>query len=238
MKRLLLLFSLALAQTAAHATDANLFRSLGFSADGRYYAWAESVVQDGSGFPSAKVQVIDVAQNLLVKNARVVLQQDGATEAQALSQAKAHANVAGYGIDGKHAGRTLWMRMPTDMTAASKDAVFSLFYGVDGGSSSVGPKYDVNVSEQAANSGADCIGYPDNMISVQLTNLQDNTTVILQKDAKAPKSRQCSSEYQVRQVLENSGSIVTVLRYESLGFEGPDYHHMVVTGAKALPKSN
>ena len=56
----------------------------------------------------------------------------------------------------------------------------------------------------------------------------------LQADTRLPESRQCAYGYQVRQILSYKGSVAAVIRYNGPGFEGPDYNHLVVTGAKAF----
>ena len=64
----LVLTLLASAPGVARAGDAASFRSLGFSGNGKYYAFLEFGTQDGSGFAYADVSVVDVAKNTIARS--------------------------------------------------------------------------------------------------------------------------------------------------------------------------
>lgn len=232
----LMIAVLMMLSASAFATDAYSYKNLGFSADGRYFAFVESVVQDGSGFPSARGQVIDVAANRTVVAKRVVLQNESATEKQALNKVMSAMNLPAYGIDGRNKGETLWVRMQTDLTPAASPALFSTNYWVDGGASSVSPKFELHAIELPAPvNQEECFGgEPAKMLKLTLLNLTAGSRADLQVDTNVPAMRKCSWGYQVRQVIKYKASIAAVLRYETFGFEGPDYSHMAVTGANAL----
>lgn len=235
MKHLITILALAFGFNAS-ATDAHNFRSYGFSNDGRFYAFVESVVQDGSGFPEATAHVVDVAQNRMLVMESVVLQNELATEAQAIRQALAKANLAKYGISGKVLGRTLWTRLPTDLSDA-QNAIFSPNYYVNGGASTVTPVYELNVAGAPSNNGVECYGYESELLTVSLSKMDGETLISevqLQKDKSLPTNRECAYKYSARHVIEHNGAVVAVLRYFSPGFEGPNYNHMVVTHATAL----
>ncbi|MDC0713778.1 DUF2259 domain-containing protein [Stigmatella sp. ncwal1] len=241
MKKLVKALIIALATVgashAAWATDAKNFRNLGFSADGRHFAFAESVVQDPSGFPWAAAYVVDVAQNRLVQTEKILIEVENRSEEKALQQVIAKLNLSKYGIDQKRLGKTLWIRMPTDLGAPEMKPLFSLDYGVMGGANTVSPQFQLEVTElDPAVPNTECEGYGHKMVAVSLANLGDDTRVDLQRDTNVPRSRECSWAYQPRQVIEHKGSIVVVLRYETFGFEGPDYNHMVVTAQRALER--
>jgi hypothetical protein len=163
------------------------------------------------------------------------LQNENATVKQALDQVLAQMRLGRYGIDGRHPGKTLWVRMQTDLSPAAQSALFSTSYGVDGGASSVWPKFQLDITERQAPVKEECFGAQDaKMITLSLTSVENNARRDLQVDNNVPAARRCSWGYQVRQVLEYRGSIAAILRYETFGFEGPDYTHMAVTGSNAL----
>jgi predicted secreted protein len=60
---LTLLLFLALSNTIARAGDAATRDIIGFSPDGRYFAFEQHGIQDGSGFPYAEIFVIDAAED-------------------------------------------------------------------------------------------------------------------------------------------------------------------------------
>lgn len=228
--------ALLILSSSAFATDAYTYKNLGFSADGRYYAFVESVIGDGSGFPIARGQVIDVVRNRTVVMKQAFIEDEKATEKTAIGKVTAEMNLRHYGIDGRNLGEPLWIRLETDLSLPVRQAVFSPNYYVEGGSSSVWPKLQLDITEHDAPTEKDqCFSQePSKMITLSLTNLQDNLRRDLQIDSRAPSNRKCSWGYQLRQVLTYRGSIAAVLRYETFGFEGPDYNHMVVTGDNAV----
>ena len=226
----------ALSASASFAADAMEYKTLGFSKDGRYFAFVETVIQDGSGFPEATATVVDVRQNKLLKFERAVIQDENGDLKKALKQAIDKINPGQYGIDSKIKGETLWIRMPTDLSPVDLSPRFSTYYGVDGGASAVWPRLRLDVSEKAAGNFEECYEFEGAYLKVTLHNeSQDGVRdLVLQEDKKLPKSRQCSSAYQPRQIIEYKGAIVVVIRSQSPGFEGPDYNHMVVTHGTAL----
>ena len=60
---LFLVLSSLLAAAPALAADGAQSRALGYSADGKYFAFEQFGVQDGSGFPYWDVFVLDLAAN-------------------------------------------------------------------------------------------------------------------------------------------------------------------------------
>lgn len=231
MKHLITILALVFGSTA-YATDAYNFHNYGFSADSRYYGFVQSVQQDGSGYHQAKAYVVDVAANRLVATQTILLDDFG-SEKEAIKEVLKRVNFAKYGITGKIGGRTLWMRMPTDLSAPNLNPLFSTNYWVDGGASSVTPKFQLQLTESAAPVGNDC--YLENPTKLTLTLARDGgSPVEIQRDVQLPKSRSCVNRYQPRQVIEHNGAMVVVVRYESQGFEGPDYNYMVITNSEAL----
>lgn len=67
MKKLLALALISLATTAV-AGDAAKLNHLGFSADGKNYAFMESGIHDGMGNAYARIRFIDLAGNKLAAN--------------------------------------------------------------------------------------------------------------------------------------------------------------------------
>ncbi len=235
----LLMGLLVLAGSSAQAADANRVRNLGFSKDGIYYAFIESVVQDGSGYPAARGFVVEVGKNKLVKYERVVIQDDSKPEKAAIDEVIKKLGLSNYRIDGKNLGNTLWVRLPTDLSAADLALRFSTNYWVDGGASTLSPKYQLQVSEVEEPMKESCFGMPSALLSVELAKTNGEGTVsrtVLQKDTRLPKSRNCAHSYQPRQVIENNGAIVVIVRYSTIGFEGPDWEHIAVTASGVLSK--
>ena len=69
--RLALLLPLTVATVPARAADNAERAVVGFSPDGRYFAFEQYGVQDGSGFPYSEIFVIDLNANKWVKGSPV-----------------------------------------------------------------------------------------------------------------------------------------------------------------------
>lgn len=229
MKTLIALLALTFGFNAL-AADAYEFRNLGFSSDGRYFAFVEYVVHDGAGFPGAYGHVVDVASNSWVRSGSVTIEDESATLDDAISQAVAKLNLSHYGIRASRQGEALWVRANTDLSE-DKVANFVRDYIVDGGASSAWPHMRIAVSETPDQSGQhECYGMGNNLLKVTMESEAWSSPLVLQNDARLPKSRACAWNYGIRQVIAYKRSIVTVIRYLTQGFEGPDYNNMVVTG--------
>lgn len=239
-----LLTFLLLASPLAHAGDASEYHPLGFSADGRYYAFAQSGSYDGSGAAYAEVSVVNVAKNDLVASKKVHLDDaesdNPSTPEMALAQAVKAVRLARFGIkEGSNLGKDLLVRLPTDHSAYSSNT-FSVDYWAEGGASATIPRYDVKVSGTPGRSdnadGEHCVelGFSPELLTVAVEGTAGTGTegfrALLQKDSKLPKSRGCASNYAVQRVTLLGDKLVVALRYSLPGFEGPDVRSMIVTG--------
>ncbi len=227
MKQLITMLALFLAAANAEARDLFNFHSLGFSNDGKYYAFVESATQDGSGFPSADAAVIEVATNSMVKRKRVILEGDLATEAQAISKAVTGVNLAGYGITGNRKGETLLVRQLSDRSTYT-DTVFSATYYRD---------YSLTAQTiQETNPNPRCfINEFGSLLKLTLIGSEANPlNLVLQHDTVLPEKRECASNYEIRRVILSEDKLVVVVSYHTPGFEGSDVHFMAVTTKQTL----
>lgn len=221
MKKLILALLLSTAAIPAHARDLYNFHALGFSADGKYYAFAESVQQDGSGFATADVSVLDVAANKLVASKTVTLQQDNATEQQALDQAIRGAALGRYGIDGRHTGEDLLVRVRTDRSNYT-DTVFTTYYY---------RTYRLAIDATNLPERDECLGNQEQLLKLTLTSAEEGNDLrkVLQEDTALPKSRGCAGTYEVARVTRQGDSLVVIVSYTTPGFEGANLSYMAVS---------
>jgi predicted secreted protein len=213
--------------TFVYARDIYNFHSLGYSNDGKYYAFAESVVQDGSGFPAANAAVLDVDNNTTISAKRVVLQADNLKESQALKQAIAGVKLPKYRIDsaGK-AGETVLIRTNRDRSHYTDTAFSTTYYRT----------YSLIV-EPTSLQGSDCLAGNPELLKLTLKGDEGsgNLVRVLQEDRALPKSRVCANSYKVVRVNQHADKLVVILTFHSPGFEGSDVHYMAVTAKIALP---
>lgn len=228
------LLALALASASAQAGDASLTRSLGFSADGKYYAFAQFGTQDGSGFAWAEVAVIDVSKNAYAASRTVLIREENSSEEAALASAVKQVQLPRFGIvAGKNLGRTLLQRLPTDRSTYTSNQ-FTFDYWAEGGASSPTPRYDVAIESSATEDKTDgkyctdVFGMAPQLL--KLSVLGGAAPVVLQNDESLPKRRLCAGNYALRSVTSYKNKLVIGVSYEEPGFEGPNVRNMIVTG--------
>jgi len=226
MKLFVLACAVFAACPAAYALDIYNFHKLGFSKDGRYFAFAESVVQDGSGLASAEAYVVDVAANRLVGSKRVVLESHRATERQALVRAIKSLNPAKWGIGATPPlGEDLLVRTQQDRSRY-EDTVFTTYYH---------HTYQLKVeatpvpgsSEERCFSGSD--GELLRLTLESASPQEEELHLVLQSDVGLPKRRECASGYGISRVIRFGKSLVVIVGYQTPGFEGPNARFMAVT---------
>jgi predicted secreted protein len=234
MKTLILALAAFGLSASAFAGDAAYLKNLGFSDDGKYYAFVEYGTQDGSGFPYADVSVVTVATNKLARVHGVVVQNENATEKQALDKALAESRLADFGlVAGKNSGRTVVLHS-RDEAGVFTDVQFSV-------SEWQSPVYELTLAKKLLpdhTNGQWCTqeggpaGFTLSLKSVSGTDQPLNLT--LQDDQELPKSRGCALTNSIAQVIVNGKALVVLVKYGSVGFEGPDYRYLAVTGTPAL----
>lgn len=252
MKTILALF-VFLGSAIAFAGDTAEVVPLGFSKDGSSYAFANVGTLDGYGAAYAEVSVINVAKNTLAYRSRYVAPEtlsaaDFSDQNLALKTmlglnstktALKKAAITAY----QNLGKDVLIRLPTDL-GATGPATFSIYdYGYK--------PYTVNVSETVLKEKQACIGYKSALLTVTLTSPADpdiaddkEVNLVMQKDTKLPSSRNCASNYKVARVTvyktngdlspDNTYSVVSIISYQTTGFEGPDVRHIGVTAVVDL----
>jgi predicted secreted protein len=227
-------FFLTLISTAL-AGDRALLNAIGYSEDGRYFAFEEFGVQDGSGFAYSNIYLIDIAEDKWVEGSpyRVRSEEEmtplHVIRAQAASQA--FADLEAYGIV-----------TPADMIAFQADGEpeidqTSIAFNVPGfmGPAPRDEMYEIALDIFKAPSTEPCVDYMGQEpmgFAVNLTDLDGNTDRIYE-DGHIPKSRGCPITYRPTAVfmpfqsysLDHAVLLVSVWAH---GFEGPDRRFIVV----------
>lgn len=230
----LLAVSLLASAAPVLAGDAAEFAPLGFSADGRYFAFEEFGIQDGSGFAYAHVFVLDVAEDRWVGGSpfRVRLEEDG----NDVSDARAAVR--------RSAAATL------DRLAVSAPATIVALHGDGeiGNDTSVlefgRPGYGMADPEAPArlelttlllDDSGPCTGYGfDPPVGYALSVTTDGGTSELHRDARVPNSRGCTLAYRLYGVVApmqwhwNALTPVAIISVYTHGFEGPDRRFVAV----------
>jgi predicted secreted protein len=215
----------------AHAVDYAERLVLGFSPDGRYFAFAEYGVQDGSGFPYANAYVIDSSDDSWVKGtpARVLLQDEDRTEFAALGEAL--AKIDGI-VDTYDIQRVPEVVAHNPLTQVNSDPYEVRFLRQMMNTPTDDYIYTLRLSERVLPKPAAC---PDDLGDFQgmtLTLTEPNGTErTLVDDTQIPSSRNCPYGYRISEVMFSPDAPVmaVLIDVRSLGFEGWDRRFLAVT---------
>jgi len=223
-----------LALVPAHAGDGAERRAMGFSGDGRYFAFEQFGIQDGSGFPYADIFVIDVEQDAWVADTpvRVLVKQDQAELATARKQAADQAVPILEKLEIKYPGQLL-----------ASDPVAEL--GNDPHRETVNRRYQLpgayepqifQLTELPLPAPQSCKGLTDQpMVGFQLRSQKSGASpVTLHQDTSIPESRGCPLGYGISAIVayrrpDQREVLAILVSVSRVGFEGPDRRFLAVT---------
>lgn len=244
MKKLIAVAILSLS-SLAFAGDAAKLTHIGFSGDGKSYAFMQSGVQDGSGFAYAEIKFLDTASNSYTAKAVSVLQDEEDTistladiEDKAIKSAE--ATLKSLEISTSLKGDVLVSRKISDLEARKLKEVSFSNGPIIGGLSA--PAYKVKLSTSKAKPAAGSFCMEDNSalkLKLELVNLTTKKTTVLQEDKTLPASRGCAHGYEIEDVVvinpdqssELAAKVVVLIRVFTIGFEGEDVRYMAVSGS-------
>lgn len=244
MKKIIAAAILSLS-SLAFAGDAAKLTHIGFSGDGKSYAFMQSGVQDGSGFAYAEIRFLDTANNKYIAPAVSVIQEDEDTistlaDIQDKAIKSAESTLKSLEISSSLKGDVVVSRKITDLEAAKlKDVTFSNG-AIIGGLSA--PSYKIKLSTTKVKMPATAACLNDGIaqkMKLELVNLQTKKTVVLQEDKTLPASRGCVHAYAIEDVVvinpdqmsELASKVVVLIRVSTLGFEGEDVRYMAISGS-------
>jgi len=205
---------------SAWGADKMHFHNLGFSPDASHFAFANSIVKDGTGFPFARVSVIRIADDALVDSKSVTIE-DGSSwqEKEALQRAQTAASLEKYNITpGRSLGEDEAVRQlhPQVLVFTSEKTA-----------------YTVNLRELTngnVNDGSSIADTACGNKMMKVTLAAGGKTTVLHEDHIQPNSRFCSRNYKLVKVITQGKSLVVVVAYDSPGFNGDDTSYTVVSG--------
>lgn len=230
---LTILFALLLAAPLAQAGDYAYRDIIGFSADGRYFAFEEYGVQDGSGFPYSNIFVIDGDTDNWADGTPIRRRiDDEATplnKARSEARAKADPIIKKLKIDPR--GLLVVSNPATELSADPYSVRFRLndFFNMPERAWNL-RLTPISLPEPAAT----CESFgPVKGLKLELTDPQGKTDVIAQ-DKSIPESRFCPQDYAISDVIAftpegGETTIAVLLSLFRQGFEGPDRRFIAVT---------
>lgn len=237
MRAVLFSTALILAPATAFAGDAANRTLLGFSPDGALFAFMESGVQDGSGFPYANVYLVDVASDAWAEPpVQVMLRDDGAVaeEGQAVRAAAEQAAPLLLRHDIFTPGRHLWSAPLAESSGddpvehgawpASVAARFT--------NDRSGP-FTLKLDEIDMPDGQ-CADYQADVQGFTLTLETIGVSQVIYTDTEIPESRGCALGYSLSDILESPAdsdggrSLIVLVNVFRHGFEGWDRRFLAV----------
>jgi len=224
-----LLGSLGSSQMAFGADNARL-NVIGFTEDGKNFAFEQYGVQDGSGFPYSEIFVIDLVKDTFVAKSpiRVIVEDENAKlndiRAKALAQLR-----SGIKLDFADHGHLLVFNPSSELSAKDDVVEFSRFDTVQ----PFTPFYKLEMMQIEMAGPADC---PESDGPYQGFSLQLSTTepaglpVTIHKDDRIPASRHCALSNRIAAIVgaENGEGGVAIIQVNSRGFEGTDGRFVAV----------
>lgn len=229
---LTVLLALLVAVPMARAGDYAFRDILGFDPAGRYFAFEEYGVQDGSGFPYSNIFVIDVTTDNWVEGTPIRRRIDDEatplTKVRGEARAKVEPILKKLGIEPR--GLLVVSNPATELSADPYNVRFRLndFFNMTERAWSL-RLTPITAPEPAA--ACENLG-PVKGLKLELTNPEGETKVIAQ-DESIPESRFCPRDYAISDVVAftpdgGETTIVVLLSLFRQGFEGPDRRFIAV----------
>lgn len=220
------------AAPVAHAGDVANLEILGFSKDGKIFAFEEYGIQDGSGFPYANRYYINTSDNSFLPGTpvRVRLEQDGSPVSEARQKAREQGEKTVPASElSANRGYTAGLNPITELSANPlriKVNPRPVFPTIDAPLEFVIEEIPIKAAEICGSQG-DTKGF-------RLSRIADGKTMVLLEDKSIPKSRGCPMGYALGGVQTFSTDALTayavLISVRQFGFEGPDHRWIAVTG--------
>jgi predicted secreted protein len=210
---------------------------LGFTPDGRIFAFEEYGVQDGSGFPYAHRYYIDTSTDTFVAGTpfRVQLEDDGATVQAARAQAKLRGEkLFKDALLDRNRGDLVAFNAVTEYSADP----YRIAANPRGLSVLFDPLLEFRLDEFRITPTPDRCAQYEKTLGFNLMRIDsrpNGRTKFLHTDTKIPLSRGCPFGYRLGavQTFFPSGAspvYAVLIAVGQYGFEGPNYRWMASTG--------
>lgn len=225
----LLAASLALLAPAL-AGDRALFQPIGYSGDGRYFAFEEYGVQDGSGFPFSTTYILDLPADTWVSGTPVRIVHHDETVGIAELRRLAAEDVAGRleRLDIDQPAAIIAMNGEGEPDAAA----YGLRFGTPGyGLSPVQDEHLLELEVFDLPGSEDCAIIEDQTKGFALSL---DGQELARDSGKLPRSRGCAMDYRLYAVVMPAefsaapGDRVAIIATYPFGFEGPDRRFIAV----------
>jgi predicted secreted protein len=241
MRIIALLLLLVLGGERAQAAGTAALGVIGFSPDGRYFAFEQYGHDDASGFPYWDIFVIDLARNEWVAGSPVELwlEEDGATLAQAREKARSRAAPALEQANVIAPAQVLAANPATEVAAERERLTFDRWYKSWGARADDKgtelQRHELLIEPIVLPRPSACHEEDGETYGFTLTHrrIDDGATRVIHKDARIPASRGCPVTYDIAAVVAQTGfpqddRLVAIIGVYAKGFEGLDHRFIAV----------
>jgi predicted secreted protein len=228
--------------TSAWSGDAAFLNIIGFSADGRYFAFEQYGIQDGSAFAYSDVMITDLEKDELVKGTpiRVIAPDEQASQNSIRTKARGHAAETLKILHIDQPAEIIGSNPITERVNDRKTMAFNLYFDGLGGQLtplqlSKDNDFELLLKSVSLPVAKDCYAEDGKANGFSLSIRKTATGVVTEKykDTSVPTSRHCPSDYDIdtiasyRDDKDNSIFVAVIAVYQQ-GFEGPDRRFIVV----------
>jgi predicted secreted protein len=225
----------------AFAADAAERDILGFSPDGRYFAFEQYGVQDGSGFPYSEIFIIDLEEDRWLEGTPVRIRLDDETQSLGKARAEASGKAREYLLSARieDNARVLASNPVNQRTGNPQQLVFRGFYASFGHLEPIEPGEEdvisLDLEERVLPTPEGCPVGDTPMSGFLLKAKRGNEPFAeVHRDDSIPKSRGCPLKYSLSDAVAHAGEdgrtqrLVALVNVFSFGFEGPDRRFIAI----------
>jgi predicted secreted protein len=239
MRLALAVAALALTAAVALAADSAEPNALGFSRDGRNFAFEQHGIQDGSGFAYSEIFIIDLATDSWLPGTPIRKRADAEEtplgDIRAAAMREAGPILTARGIEGPV--QILALNPATEVVADRRRMVFDRAYwsGADPGDASE-IRHVLTMTEIDLATPAGCptdMGGPYRGFALEIVQTRSGAQRELHRDSGLPASRGCAMAYDIAAVFApgqyvDAPYFVALIGVYTLGFEGLDRRFIAV----------
>lgn len=203
---------------------------LGYSDDGRYFAFEQFGIQDGSGFAYSEIFIIDLVEDRWAPGGpvRVRREEDGASlrgaREDAMELAGPHLNQYGIGASFRVLAST------TPMESGSQEEVME--FNPRAILTPIDPLRTLRIENLPMSSSRDCFDMVETAGFALSLQVHDGPKQTIYRDTQLPLSRRCPARYGISAIVVPfdgaPGRAVALISVYQLGFEGLDRRFLAV----------
>lgn len=217
---------------SASAGDTASLNVLGYSPDGRVFAFEEYGITDGAGFPYSNIYFIDTAEDRFVPGTPFRIHVDEEAQlgkVRETARAKAAALIAEYRLS-DNPGVIVAYNPPSEIDGDPHRLHFTSYVSAP----PHGSTHTLVLGEKDFPVSADCAGFADSNkgFTLKLSEYQgQKTDKLLHDDTGVPRSRGCANEYRIGAVISSEvreAPLIAMILVGSYGFEGNDRRWIAV----------